>query len=102
MGFLLEAFVRGLPAEGAVGSIVVVVVLPLLESVVEQADVVDDLAFQEPVELLGVDPVRSLDLAVEARSRRFDPDVADALVDEVPVEGLPELVAVVGQVLVIP
>ena len=57
MRFLLEAFVRGLPAEGAVGPIVVVVVLPLLEPVVEQTDIVDDLPFQEPVELLAVDPV---------------------------------------------
>ena len=38
------------------GSIVVVVVLPLLEAVVEEVDVVDDLAFEQPVELFGVDP----------------------------------------------
>jgi hypothetical protein len=44
---------------------VVVVVLSLLEFVGEQAGVVDDLAFQEPVELFGVDPVASLDLAVQ-------------------------------------
>ena len=42
MGLLLEAFVGCLSCEGAVGSIVVVVVLPLLESVVEEIDVVDE------------------------------------------------------------
>jgi hypothetical protein len=45
----------------------VVVVLPLLEFLDEQAGVVDHLAFQEPVELLSVDPVASLDLAVQPR-----------------------------------
>ena len=44
------------------GSIVVVAVLPFLQFVVEEVDVVDDLAFEEPVELLRVDPVGSFDL----------------------------------------
>ena len=48
------------------GSIVVVVVLPFLQFVVEEVDVVDDLAFEESVELFRIDPVGSLDLAVEA------------------------------------
>ena len=39
------------------GSIVVVVVLPLLEAVGEEVGVVDDLSFQESVELFGVDAV---------------------------------------------
>jgi len=46
-----------LARESAVGPIDVVVVLPFLRLVVEQADVVDNLALQEPVELLGIDPV---------------------------------------------
>jgi hypothetical protein len=61
------------------GSIVVVVVLPFLQLVVEEVDVVDDLAFEEPVELFGVDPVGSLDLPVQAWCGGFDVDVADAL-----------------------
>ena len=44
---------------------VVVVVLPLLELVVEDLGVVDDGAVEEPVELLGVDAVGSFDLAVQ-------------------------------------
>ena len=46
-------------------SIVVVIVLPLLELVVEQVDVVDESAFEESVELLGVDAVGAFYLAVE-------------------------------------
>lgn len=38
-------------------AIVVVVVLPFLESRFEESGVVDDLAFEEVVELLGVDAV---------------------------------------------
>jgi hypothetical protein len=49
--------------------VVVVVVLPLLQFVGEQAGVVDDLALEKAVELFGVDPVGSLDLAVEPRVR---------------------------------
>ena len=45
MGFLFEAFVGCVACEGAVGSIIVVVVLPFLELVVEQVDIVNDLAF---------------------------------------------------------
>jgi hypothetical protein len=45
----------------------VVVVLPLLEFLGEQAGVVDHLALEQPVELLSVDPVASLDLAVQPR-----------------------------------
>jgi hypothetical protein len=73
---------------------VVVVVLPLLEFLGEQAGVVDDLAFQEPVELLSVDPVTSLDLAVQPRGAGPDVDVVDALVQQVPVERGTELLAV--------
>ena len=79
---------------------VVVVVLPFLELVGEEAGVVDDLALEEAVELLGVDAVGSLDLAVEAGCSGPDPDVADALVEQVPVERRAELLAVVGLDLV--
>ena len=43
-------------------AVVVVVVLPLLQLVGEQAGVVNNLALEEPVELFGVDAVRSLTL----------------------------------------
>jgi hypothetical protein len=56
-GLLLEAFVGYLAAEGAVGPMVVVEVLPLLQLVVEQLGVVDDDAFEHAVKLLAVDPV---------------------------------------------
>lgn len=77
-------------------SIVVVIVLPFLKFVVEEVDVVDDLAFEEPVELLGVDPMGTFDLAIEPGGGRFDIDVIDALIEQVPVEDLPELFAVIG------
>jgi hypothetical protein len=79
LGFLFQSLVGGAAGEGAMGSIVVVVVLPFLEFVVEEVDVVDDLAFEEAVELFCVDPVGSLDLAVQAWCGGFDVDVADAL-----------------------
>lgn len=75
-----------LPCEAAVGTVIVVVVLPLLQFVVEQPGVVDDDAVEEAVELLDVDAVGALDLAVEPGRGRFDVGVADALVDHVPVE----------------
>ena len=68
------------------GSIVVVVVLPFFKLVVEEVDVVDDLALEEPVELFGVDSVGAFDLAVEAGCGGLDVDVADAFVEQVPVE----------------
>ncbi|MDQ0381483.1 hypothetical protein [Amycolatopsis thermophila] len=40
---------------------VVVVVLPFLEFVVEHRDVAEDDAVEQTVELLGVDAVRALD-----------------------------------------
>ena len=56
-GLLPEAFVGGLAAEAAVGPMVVVEVLPLLEALVEQVGVVDDDALELAVELFAVDPV---------------------------------------------
>jgi hypothetical protein len=84
-----------LAGEGAVGSVVVVVVLPFLQLVGEQAGVVDHLALKEPVELFGVDAVGSFHLAVQPRRAGFDLDVVDALVEQVPVEGCAEFCAVV-------
>jgi hypothetical protein len=57
---------------------VVVVVLPLLELVAEQLGVVDERAVEEPVELLGVDAVGLLDLAVEPGVAGLDVDLLDA------------------------
>ena len=90
-GFLQQAFVGCLAAEAAMGPIVVVEVLPFLELVVEQLGVVDDDALELPVELLAVDPVGSLDLAVQPRGGGLDVDVPDAAVGQVPVEGRLEL-----------
>jgi hypothetical protein len=56
-----------LAGEGAVRAMVVVVVLPLAELVVEDADLVDDDAVQEALELFGVDAVGAFDLAVQVR-----------------------------------
>ena len=55
--------------------------------------VVDHLAVQEPVAPLGVDPVASLDLAVQPRGAGADADVVDAPVQQVPVERGTELLA---------
>ncbi len=69
-------------------SVEVVLVLPLLESVVEQLRVVDDDADEHLVELFGVDAVRSFYLAVEPGGGRIDVDVADASVQDVPIEAV--------------
>jgi hypothetical protein len=57
------------------------------ESAVRAVVVVDDLAFEESVELFGVDAVGSLHFAVEPWRAGFDLDVVDAFVEQVPVEG---------------
>jgi hypothetical protein len=90
LGFLAEALVGCLAAESAVRAMVVVVVLPLLQLVGEQAGVVDHLAFEESVELVGVDAVGSLHFAVEPRRARFDLDMVNAFVEQVPVKGCAE------------
>jgi hypothetical protein len=51
-----------LATEAHVWAMVVVVVLPLTQLVVEDLGVVDDDALQEPVELLAVDAVGAFDL----------------------------------------
>src|SRR5688572_25295440 len=60
-------------------------------------NVVGDAAFvEELVELLVIDPVRALDLAVWVGRSRADVDVANIQALEVPVEMRPELSAVIG------
>jgi hypothetical protein len=81
LGFLPEAFVGCLAVQSAVRTVVVVVVLPLLQLVGEDVGVVDDLAGEEPVELLGVDPVGSFYLPVQPWGAGFDLDVVDAEVE---------------------
>jgi hypothetical protein len=88
---LTQSLIRRLAPESAVGTSVVVEVLPLLELVVEDFGVVDDDTVQQSVELLCVDPVGALDLAVEPRSVWLDVDVPDAPVQQVPVESGLEL-----------
>lgn len=58
--------------------------------------VIDGLAFQKLVELLRVDTVGPLNLPVQSGRAGPNSDVADALVEQVPVEQLPELLTVVG------
>jgi hypothetical protein len=67
------------------------VVLPLLELVVEDFGVIEDDSVEESVELFGVDAMRSFDLPVEPGGAGLDVDVADALVEDVPVERGTEL-----------
>ena len=75
---------------------VVVEVLPLAQLVVEDLGVVDHHPVQELVELLGVDAVGALHLAIQPRGPGLDVVVADALVQQVVVEAGLELGAVVG------
>lgn len=49
------AFVQCLPVECAVSAIVVVTALPFLKSGCEESGSIDDLSFEEAVELLVVD-----------------------------------------------
>lgn len=55
--FLSESLIGCLAIEAAVRTVIVVVVLSLFEFGVEDVDVVDDDAIEQPVELLGVDAV---------------------------------------------
>lgn len=73
--------------------IVVVELLPFPELLVEDLCIVDDDPVEKAVELFGVDPVRALDLPIQARARltRLDVDVADASIEQVPVETRLEL-----------
>ena len=56
--FCQEPFIRGLAIEGSVGSMIIVIVLPLTQLVVKQVDVVGNTVFvQELIELLIIDAV---------------------------------------------
>src|SRR5215471_13766636 len=77
-------------------AMVIVEVLPFGEFVVEHLGVVDDDALEPAVELLAVDPVGPLYLAVQAGCGGLDVDVPDAAVGQVPVERGLELRTVVG------
>jgi hypothetical protein len=60
------------------GSMVVIVILPLPELLVEQVNVIGDTVLvEELVELLVVGPVRPLDLAIEMWRARSNIDMAD-------------------------
>ena len=63
------------------GSVVVVVVFPLLEAFGEEFRIVDDLTFEQSVELVGIDAVGALDCAVQAWGSGSDLDVSDAHVE---------------------
>ncbi len=68
-------------------SVEIIEVLPLLQPLVEETGVVDHHSLEHALELLVVDPMGSLHLAVQPPSARFDVDVGDAPIQEVPVEG---------------
>jgi hypothetical protein len=67
LGSLLESLIGGLAAQATVGAVVVVEVLPLPQLVVEDLGVVDHHPVQQLVELLSIDPVGALDLAIQPR-----------------------------------
>ena len=76
--------------------VVIVVVLPFAQLLVEQVDVVRDAtAVQQLIELLVVNSVRAFDLPVEMRRPRPDVDVANIQGLEVPVESRLKLGAIV-------
>lgn len=77
------------------GSIVVVVVFPLLEAFGKEVRIVDDFTFEQAVELVGIDAMRALHFAVQTWSSGTDLDVPDAHVEQVPVERQTEFLAVV-------
>lgn len=81
LGSFVAVFRRGLASEG---SVAVLVVVPLLEFLVEQAGVVFDDAVDEPVELVGVDAVPAFHFSIEPGRGRPNVDVANALVNDVP------------------
>ena len=75
---------------------VIVVVRPLAQLLIEQVNVVGNAVLvQELVELLVVDAMRSFDLAVEVGCPRPDVRVTDIALVEVPVEVRLELGAIV-------
>jgi hypothetical protein len=67
--------------------VVIVIVLPLTQFLVEQMDVIGDAVLvQELVELLVVDALRPFDFAVQMRGSGADVDMADIQALDVPVK----------------
>jgi len=92
-----EPFVGRLAVERPVRPVVIVVVLPLPQLLVEQVNVVGDAVLvQELIELLVVDAVRSLHLAVQMRCSRPDVEMADVQGLEAPVRVRVEFAPAVG------
>ena len=78
-------------------SVVIGVILPRFELLVEEVNVVrDPVAIEELVELLVVDAMGAFDLAVQMWGPRPDVDVADVEGVEMPVEVGLEFGAIVG------
>jgi len=76
-----------LAVQGPVPAVVIVVVLPFPQLVVEQMDVVADaVPVQELVELLVIDAMRPLHIPIEPRRARANVDVPDVESLQVPVE----------------
>ena len=79
------------------GPVVVVIVLPFAELLVEQVNVVGYAALvEELVELLVVSTMRALNFAIEVRSPRADVDMANVQRLDVPMELRLKLRPVVG------
>ena len=78
------------------GSIVVVVVLPFAEFVVQDVGVVDHDAVQKAVELFLIYAVAAFDFAVQAWCGGFDVGMTEALIQDVPLELSLEFSSVVG------
>ena len=77
-------------------AMVIVVVLPLPQLVIEQVNIVRDaILVEELVELLFIDAVRAFNFAVQVWRARSDVDVADTPVEQVPVEARLEFRTVV-------
>jgi hypothetical protein len=83
---LPKPLVRGLATQAPVRASVVVEGLPFLELVVEELGGVDDHPLELATELLVIDAMGALHLAVEAGCEGFDVDVADSSIQEMPVE----------------
>ena len=82
-----EPFIRGLAAERSMRPVVVIVLLPLFQLLVEQLNIVaDPITVEELIELLVVDTMGPFDLPVEVRRPGTDVDVPNVAVYQVPME----------------
>ena len=69
-------------------TVVVIVILPFPQLVIEEMNVIGHPALvEELVELLIIDPVGTFDLAIEVRRTRPDVDMPNVQPLQVPVEG---------------